>query len=156
MKRTLLNLVTLLSLSIFPVALHGAETETPCFRIEGLKYVETVHLDVTGSKATGDYLVDEYGQDSKRFRFTGKVVPNRAGKKGVYIAITFNKEDLGDNQQAAYTEPPGANQIVWVLRIVDRHAHLFIPTYERFNDAVPAHYAVTELEYLPCDKAGDH
>jgi hypothetical protein len=78
------------------------ETETPCFRIEGLKYIETVHLDVTGSKASGDYLV--------------------------------------------------AKQIVWVMRIVDHHAHLFIPTNERFNDTTPAHYVVTELEYLPCDK----
>ena len=140
------------SIAVFSLWSCSARAETPCFRIEGLKYIETVHLDVTGSKASGDYLVDEYGENANRFRFTGKVVPNPVGKKGVYVAITFNKEDLGEGQPAPYQLPPGAKQIVWVLRIVDHHAHLFIPPNERFNDTTPAHYAVTELEYLPCDK----
>jgi hypothetical protein len=139
------------SLAVTALWSCSASAETPCFRIEGLKYVETVHLDVTGSKASGDYLVDEYGENAKRFRFTGKVIPSPGGKKGVYVTITFNKEDLGEGQKAPYQLPPGAKQIVWVLRIVDHHSHLFIPANERFNDTVPAHYAVTELEYLPCE-----
>jgi hypothetical protein len=138
--------------SIAVGALSGwcAGAETPCFRIEGLKYIETVHLDVTGSRANGDYLIDEYGQNAKRFQFSGNVIPTPAGKSGVYLAIAFNKEDLGEGQQAPYQLPPGTKQIVWVLRIVNHRAHLFISINERFYDTVPAHYAVAELEYLPC------
>jgi hypothetical protein len=88
----------------------SASAETPCFRIQGLKYVETVHLDVTGAKASGDYLVDEYGENAKRFRFTGKVIPSRGRKKGVYVAITFNKEDLGEGQRAPYQLLPAPSK----------------------------------------------
>jgi hypothetical protein len=124
--------------------------ETPCFRSEGLKYVETVHLDVTGARASGDYLVDEYGENGKQYRFSGSVIPTPKGKSGVYLAIDFNKEDLEEGQQAPYQLPPGTEKIVWVLRIVNHHAHLFISKNERFYDTVPAHYAVAEDEYEPC------
>jgi hypothetical protein len=148
--RILVQIVWTASIAVCVLWCSCAGAETPCFRIEGLKHVETVHLDVTGSRASGDYLVDEYGQNAKRFRFSGNVIPTPAGKNGVYLAITFNKEDLDEGQQAPYQLPPGTQQIVWVLRIVDHRAHLFISINERIYDTVPAHYAVAELEYLPC------
>jgi hypothetical protein len=137
-----------ISFTLFCAIRSGAET--PCFRLEGLKYVETVHLDVTGARASGEYLVDEYGENGKQYRFSGNVVPTPKGKNGVYLTIRFNKEDLEEGQQAPYQLPPGTERIVWVLRIVNHHAHLFISKNEKFYDTVPAHYAVAEDEYQPC------
>lgn len=148
--RVLVHVARAASIAVGFLWSSSAGAETPCFRIEGLKYIETVHLDVTGSRASGDYLVDEYSQPAKRFRFSGNVIPTPASKNGVYLVIAFNKEDLSEGQQAPYQLPPGTQQIVWVLRIVNHRAHLFISINERFYDTVPARYAVAELEYLPC------
>jgi hypothetical protein len=71
-KENYLGWIVRASIAVFSLWSCSARAETPCFRIEGLKYIETVHLDVTGSKASGDYLVDEYGENAKRFDLPGK------------------------------------------------------------------------------------
>jgi hypothetical protein len=109
----------------------------------GLKDLTIVTLDVTGKKATGTMVIhDRMDEPGPTTSFTGEVIPTPKGKKGVYLEVHFDG-------QPPYNIPPGAKRLIWYLKIIDRRAHLFIPTYQRNYQTKPYSWVVADNELEP-------
>jgi hypothetical protein len=109
----------------------------------GLRDMTIVTLDVTGKRAAGTMVIHERGvEPGPATPFTGKVIPTPKGKKGVYLEVHFDGEP-------PYNIPPKAKRLIWYLKIVDRRAHLFIPTYQRYYETKPYSWVVSDNELEP-------
>ena len=112
----------------------------------GLKDMTIVTLDVTGKKAAGTMVIhDRMEEPGPATSFTGEVVPTPKGKKGVYLEVHFGGKP-------PYNIPPGAKRLIWYLKIVNRRAHLFIPTYQRNYETKPYSWVVADDELEPEDE----
>jgi hypothetical protein len=111
----------------------------------GLKDRTVVTLDVAGKKGTGTMVIHDYmDEPGPATSFTGKVIPTPKGKQGVYLDVQFDGKP-------PYNIPPGARRLIWYLKIVDRRAHLFIPTYQRNYETKPYSWIVSDNELEPED-----
>jgi hypothetical protein len=120
--------------------LFAAETT---FRNTGLKNETIVTLDVKGKTASGTFVSYEYGEDvGPGAPFTGKVIPTPKGKKGVYLQISFAGPP-------PYSAPPESKSIVWLLKVKDGQAHLFIPMHQQSYESQPPKWIVADVEFQP-------
>jgi hypothetical protein len=110
----------------------------------GLKDTTVVTLDVIGKTATGSMVIHHGVEEEDRLAtpFSGKVIPTPKGKKGVYLEVVFDGKP-------PYNIPPGAKRLIWYLKIVERRAHLFIPTYQRNYETRPPSWVVDDDELVP-------
>ena len=114
------------------------------FKNAGLKNEIVVVLDVTGKTATGTFASHEYDEDQTKpgTKFTGKVIPTRKGKTGIYVEIHFAGTP-------PYNVPPQSKKLVWVLKIVNHRAHLFIPMEQRSYEGQTPRWIVSDVELEP-------
>ena len=100
------------------------------FKNSGLKTETVITLDVEGKRVTGTFETSEYGENAKE-------------NSGVYMEIHFSGK-------VPYSAPPQAKGLR-SLRIVNHHAHLFIPMWERSYTKKTPKWIVSDVEFTPKD-----
>ena len=100
-----------------------------------------ITLDVEGKRVTGTFESSQYGENAVREKFKGEVVPTPKENSGVYMEIHFSGK-------VPYSAPPQAKGLR-SLRIVNHHAHLFIPMWERSYTKKTPKWIVSDVEFTP-------
>lgn len=117
--------------------------EPTTYRNGGLKNETIVTLEVKGKTATGTFVTYEYGDEiPPGTPFTGKVVANPKGKRGVFLEISFAGAP-------PYSAPPEAKSLIWHLKTVNRQTRLFIPMQQQSYDTTPPKSVVADIELEP-------